>query len=883
MLRTAMEQRASCAAFRYTRERMWNIMIMAWLGLGTPTHTMGPVLDPIAGETISRDERQALPSARHLGWEADHYFVDAINMQNSGGGLSMFDRLYLSAHGRSWSQTRLSINDMDVTDPARPGSPMVTIPDGLWNNLTHRSLWTSRPGFDWHVDLEPPTSHPDPTLAQSSPVTSSPSSQSAHSRVAITTSVGAGGAVGGGIWVPPHVFDRDPATGYGAPSTRRALVGTGRAYADAAFSKGGRVFVEHVEQRNQYPLTLQRSDGAALTDAARRTTVMAGTTLRAGALPLRALMLWQGQDRSNDGAQYRWPQTLTGQEAGWGMVSQVQTTLALPEQWRLHMGLGYGFRHDDFARHSDAPIVSDIESEWLWLARPRRTEHLNRARYDLQAQLMRPFGADKMFQINVTSQFSHVHSRTTPTIMGSTYGRAGDPTGIVSTTDQPSAQNAVSMLIFDTPMQDNTQWLYGARTDATWVHRWGGTQSGTAESKGTTPENGAAANDYRHEVQVTAGLDFSAVGVMGDGQLASVAPAGGAAWRMRWGDGHVYALIRREPDALTYNVSSFLDPARDNGVRYRWNDTNGDGVPSALEKGAVLARTGGAYHRLDSHVTRPSSNQFSFGAMSPRWGPLRFVLTFSGRWHLDRWDVRYDQATQNSFSPTPSNIPGAAKAPDTVYARDMRQAGQEWYVLTNDKRADFWLGTEFQILSVNNRWWFLNLGAAGYWNMGRSSAFGAFPDRNDPGVIDESAADPNARINNAGRYDQDRSYSINALGGVRFFEHWLLSSALRYRDGQPFTQIGIAQALPQGPTPIMLAPRGRVRHTFFMSLDMHLQYATRIRALNNLNVTAALDAYNLLGSGTELLEDPRTGASYRQSIEMVAGRTLFGSITLGWN
>jgi hypothetical protein len=49
-----------------------------------------------------------------------------------------------------------------------------------------------------------------------------------------------------------------------------------------------------------------------------------------------------------------------------------------------------------------------------------------------------------------------------------------------------------------------------------------------------------------------------------------------------------------------------------------------------------------------------------------------------------------------------------------------------------------------------------------------------------------------------------------------------------------------------------------------------------------LNLLMAVDALNLLGSGTELLEDPRGAAEFRRSLEMVPGRTVFATMTATW-
>ena len=103
---------------------------------------------------------------------------------------------------------------------------------------------------------------------------------------------------------------------------------------------------------------------------------------------------------------------------------------------------------------------------------------------------------------------------------------------------------------------------------------------------------------------------------------------------------------------------------------------------------------------------------------------------------------------------------------------------------------------------------------------------------------------------------------------------------LRYRDGQPFTRIVVAE-LSQGATAVMGVPRGEPvpRHTFHMTLDARLQYRL---AVGDVRGALILDGFNLLGSGTEVLEDPRTGDSFRQSLEMVPGRSVIAGLEMSW-
>ena len=121
---------------------------------------------------------------------------------------------------------------------------------------------------------------------------------------------------------------------------------------------------------------------------------------------------------------------------------------------------------------------------------------------------------------------------------------------------------------------------------------------------------------------------------------------------------------------------------------------------------------------------------------------------------------------------------------------------------------------------------------------------------------------------------------FNLLAGVELSEDLRWGLAARYRDGEPMTRYFVAD-LKQGPTPIMAEVRGAPvpRHTFHLTFDTRVSYSFTSASWN---ATASLDCFNLLGSGTELLEDIRSGEPWRTSLEMVPGRTILGTLKLSY-
>ena len=777
---------------------------------GCSRSTPGPTLDPIAGERIGRDELSCLPSGRHLGAVFDVWFNHVINQQISGGGMAFFDPLRLSSHGRSWRQTRFHLNGIEITDPARPGEPLFELPYAAWDGLAYRSLWTARPGVD--LDFRPET----PT------------------KWLLTGATGRD--VGGGTWIPRGLLDREPATEHGATPERRRL----RAVAELSLARTWqlgqtgrlRLIGSFVEHEHRYP-TLRSSDGRNVVDRARRGTFALRHRIEHGRTQISTTVFGQTNGRSHEGAQYRWERhlTLDTSSRAWGAHLRWARPTA-----NLSFFAGVTARRDDERTGDETPFVRDLESEWMYLARPRAAEDLGRWRFDAGADWvwngwrLRMRGAHARIDLDVHAQ----------SLRGISYLR-GPARG----------QSEAHSLELVAPGLRHALWGREARVDVERDFRLGAVT-----------------------LQVLTALDHSAVGARRGPQLGYWSPAVGAAVRAPCGSAECFALIRREPVSLTRDVSEFLSP-EGTSTTHVWND-DGDLVPEPGEAGTLLSRNGGAFHAMSDALARPSASHFAFGIRTPRLGAFRAVVTGVGRWLFQRYTVRLSDPSV--YSPVEAQTAGDQRV--TAYANDLSRAGEETYVLVNDADRSRYLGTEIQLHTEATPSWFFNLSASGYWVVS-NAPFGSFADRNDPGAIDEITADPNARVNARGRTDNDRAYGATLLVGRELVRDLWLSTATRYLDGQPFARIDMVEALPQGPTAIMATQRGTLgpRHTFHMTTDVRLSYLWRGNGRNTLSVM--LDVFNLLGSGTEIVEDPRAGReTFRRALEMIPGRTLL--LTAEW-
>lgn len=765
------------------------------------------MLDPLQGEQVTAADRTLLPAARHIGDVADMWFIALMNTQTSGAGIELFDPQALSAHGGSWTQVHTRLGMLDISDPARPGQPLVHVPFDAWDTVTWQSLWTDRPGFTYQLKF--------PQVTDAQPV---------HD-VRVTARYGRD--VGGGAWVPRHVFDRDPATDNGAPSERRALQGAYEAsvVANTRLASGPlRLVVEGIRHAHHY-ITLAPEDGA------QRTGVMLAHHLDHVGAGADLVLMWQGQRRDFEGAQFRWPQDLTFRTHSQGVIAQGSLQANLAGDVTLRTALGFGWRSDAETPNGGNPMGVDVQDQWMWMARPRFAQDLQRFRVDGEVA----WDWHSLWELRLRGNVSGVEA--SPHIVG---GRTAEILGT----------------------QAVRQTLWREQTSRLW---W---QSGRAEAVLRPPWDVAS-------IEAVVAVDATSVNTAGALGVTSWTPALGVACHRPWGPGEIFALARREPLALDPVVTQFLDTRSPSGTTYGWQDPSGHLDVAQGVLAPALARHGGDSHVLDTALRRSTSNQVALGYRTAPFGPFRFVIQGVGRWIAQRYTVRL---AQNTYSAVPYSDPGGGHEISNAYAQDLSAGANQTYILTNDDKLAFYTGTEFQLYTETSRRWFMNLGGAAYISAG-GAPFGSFPDRNDPGVVDESSATPNQQINAFGRYDHDRSFTIKWLAGFLPLENLSIAVAARYRDGQPFARLLVPVGLPQGPEVLMAQPRGRVRHTFAMTWDLRVRYALPIPPYH---VAVGLDVYNVWGSATEILEDPRSTPSFRNPLEVLPDRAVLVTLDMTW-
>ncbi|RME90820.1 MAG: hypothetical protein D6767_06265 [Candidatus Hydrogenedentota bacterium] len=330
--------------------------------------------------------------------------------------------------------------------------------------------------------------------------------------------------------------------------------------------------------------------------------------------------------------------------------------------------------------------------------------------------------------------------------------------------------------------------------------------------------------------------------------------------------------LAHEVVTIPGNVVRFLNPESLSGEQYSWNDLNGNGIYEASEKGSLLRRFGGAYHKSDDWDT-PVYEELAMGyetALSTFWN---MIVVADLRWYRNLLKVHADSQTSAGYIKT--SYPESRQG--YVYDR-VSGYGNETYLLGNNQTDSYYASLEINFLrKKRTSFWDTSLGAGAYFQVAAPPP-GNGPWINDIGYISEDTADKNAEVASLARTDYDRGYMLHWITNF-YFGNITWSHLFRYRDGEPLGDTLIADGLSQGPVVIQDEQRARgyegiSRFTFYLTWDTKLSYTYK-------NFTFGLEINNIMDSRTELLERYLRDKYFRRPYEMIPPRSL--SLSVKWN
>lgn len=336
---------------------------------------------------------------------------------------------------------------------------------------------------------------------------------------------------------------------------------------------------------------------------------------------------------------------------------------------------------------------------------------------------------------------------------------------------------------------------------------------------------------------------------------------------------------RLPPMALAYG-----DVNAPNATVYRWIDTNANGVVDGSEgtgASSLIARVGpggaNGLTALNDKLKRPVFDLF-MGGVSFEKGRLAMSATAIRRTQANFIRPIADGGAAYTTVTQPDPNADFTDSSDdqvlTAFSRTTASAGLDHYLLTNPagvgETSSYTLDISTQYRGPKLR---LAFSAAAVKATGTSSNRGFRSDENDPGLIGEVVADPNATTYSAkGRTFFDRGYVGKIMGVFTLPADTTLGIVARYQDGQPFSRLNIFSNLNQGPEAVVSYAAGRpTRFKFISTTDVRLQKAM---AFGSGRVSLIIDAFNVFNIGREVEEYILTNSAFRAVTAIEPPRTI---------
>jgi hypothetical protein len=209
----------------------------------------------------------------------------------------------------------------------------------------------------------------------------------------------------------------------------------------------------------------------------------------------------------------------------------------------------------------------------------------------------------------------------------------------------------------------------------------------------------------------------------------------------------------------------------------------------------------------------------------------------------------------------------------TVYDRKPSSFGKDRYLLTNpDDHTGTQMGLDLAFERLFDGRWYTAIGASAQ----RSDAYAGNPgylvNENDWGVLGELFENPNAQSYARARQFMERGYIIKWSGGVVTRDGFHFGAVARYQDGQHFSRMVIVSDLNQGPEAIQAYTRGHSRFTFTFTLDARVEKRFAVGSAGGVSIVA--EAFNLLNNTIEVEEDPVVTREFRATTAVQPPRAI---------
>jgi hypothetical protein len=332
----------------------------------------------------------------------------------------------------------------------------------------------------------------------------------------------------------------------------------------------------------------------------------------------------------------------------------------------------------------------------------------------------------------------------------------------------------------------------------------------------------------------------------------------------------------------------FGDPAALGGQVFRWTDANGDGQVQTQEIGPLLRVFGGPHSALASGISRPYTDEFSFGAEQDLGAGFSAAIRFFRRDHHRLLALHNAGVPFSDYTPVLFHDPGNDGIPGTpddqflaLYNRLPSALGKDFLVLGNYGFHASSKGMEARLSKrLFQRWAF----AAGFTatrtlastNPGNS----VFED--DIGIIGTLNSDPNTLIFAQGRTHFDRAFTGKISGYYSAPFGLRLGVVAAYYDGLPFGRLLFINGFNQGPFFVRAEPVG---HPGGFQTQLNATLDCRISRdffLPRGVLSGYLDVFNILNANSNTLESDLSGPAFLTRVPLAVEAPRTARLGVQW-
>jgi hypothetical protein len=333
----------------------------------------------------------------------------------------------------------------------------------------------------------------------------------------------------------------------------------------------------------------------------------------------------------------------------------------------------------------------------------------------------------------------------------------------------------------------------------------------------------------------------------------------------------------------------FGNPAALAAQVFRWQDSDGDGQAQPQEIGRLLRVFGGAYYAVDRGLTRPFTDEISFGLSQDFGGHLSLSTRFFRRDDHRLIGLINLGVPFSSYAPTsvldPGNdgIPGTADdAVLTLYNENPSALGRDFFLLTNPPgdRAST-KGFEIRLVKPLLRLWEFSASFTAMQTLAPTSP-GNSVFENDTGYVGSLYTDPNTLLFDTSRTYFDRAFVAKATGYYQAPYGFRVGAVAKYYDGLPFGRLLLVSGFNQGPFFVSATLRGHpggFQTQFNMTLDLRV---AREFALRRGTLSGFVDCFNCLNMNRNTLEADITGPAFQSRVPLAIEAPRAGRLGVEW-